>query len=72
MTRTSPRTDGLVSRLDQALTEPGSKTELARRLATDAGIGLQTAKNKLSRILHRKSNPGSEDTLLLLEWLDGP
>lgn len=70
--RHTPRLDAFIRRLDAALAEPGSKSDLARILAREAGIDFRTAKNRLSKILGRSQVPNGEDTLLFLEWLDGP
>ena len=70
-TRPTPLLDSLLARLESALDERGSKTELAHVIAEAAGIGFQTAKNRLTNILTRRILPNGEDTLLLAAWLDG-
>ena len=54
-----------MTRLAAAPKARGSKSELARVLAAAAGIGFQTAKNRLTGILPRRRLPNGEDTLLL-------
>ena len=71
MTRPTPHLDLLLTRLAAALEPRGTKSDLARVIAAAAGIGFQTAKNRLTGILTRRFLPNGEDTLLLAAWLDG-
>lgn len=67
--RPTPRLDQLLAALDGALTAHGAKADLARAIETEAGITLQAAKNRVSRILSRSLMPNGEDTLIIQEWL---
>ena len=67
--RPTPRLDALLTKLAAALESHGAKADLARVIESAAGISHQAAKNRLSRILARKTLPNGEDTLLLAEWL---
>lgn len=71
MSRPTPRLDRLRRDLARALDDagPGARSALALELARENGIGHQTAKNRLSRILAGHAAPKAEDTLFLLEWL---